>query len=172
MPSKLFLVVDAHDKFEISSFSRSRDIGVRILKMWASSVDSTLSGFSRSAFLKLQSTILWNLNAICQRAAELERCNRFSNCRTLGAPIGQMDLRIRGPGCMVLRQMKAQTSMLYGVVLDIWIFAPFLNQSARSAIGVENRCKFSNFLTPMKAKGGLVEWSVRIIRATPRFYTR
>jgi len=40
-----------------------------------------------------------NFNAICPCAAELERCNRFSNCRTLGDQIGQMDLRVGGPSC-------------------------------------------------------------------------
>jgi len=35
-----------------------------------------------------------SLNAICPRAAELGRCNGFSNCRTLGVPIGQMDLKV------------------------------------------------------------------------------
>jgi len=47
MTSDLLLVVDAHTKFEVSSFSRSIDIGVRILKIWASSAisGSTLSGF-------------------------------------------------------------------------------------------------------------------------------
>jgi len=47
MPSKLLLVVDANNKFEVSSVSRSRDIGVRILKLWASSaiLDLTLGVF-------------------------------------------------------------------------------------------------------------------------------
>jgi len=47
MPSKLLFVVTAHTKFEVRSFSRSRDIGVCILKIWASSaiLNSTLSGF-------------------------------------------------------------------------------------------------------------------------------
>jgi len=49
MPSKLLFVVDAHTKFEVTSFSRSKDIGVRILKIWPSSaiLDSILSGFSQ-----------------------------------------------------------------------------------------------------------------------------
>jgi len=34
---KLHLVVDAHTKFEVSSFSLFKDIGARILKIWASS---------------------------------------------------------------------------------------------------------------------------------------
>jgi len=48
--SKAFLVVDAHTKFEVSSFSRLKDIGASILKMWASSTTlySTLSGSTRA----------------------------------------------------------------------------------------------------------------------------
>jgi len=47
MPSKLLLVFDAHTKFEVYSFSRSKDIGARTLNIWASSVilDLTLGGF-------------------------------------------------------------------------------------------------------------------------------
>jgi len=46
MLSKL-LVVGAHTQFEVSSFSRFKDIGAGIWKIWASSaiLDSTLSGF-------------------------------------------------------------------------------------------------------------------------------
>jgi len=49
MPSKLHIAGDAHSIFEIFSFSRSKDIGLRILKIWASSaiLDSTLSVFSQ-----------------------------------------------------------------------------------------------------------------------------
>jgi len=49
MTSNLLVVVDVHTKFKDSSFSRFMDIGVRILKVWASSaiLDSTLNGFSQ-----------------------------------------------------------------------------------------------------------------------------
>jgi len=67
-----------------------------------------------------------------------------------------------------LRQTRAQTLMQYTIVLAFWIFAPFLNQSAQSASGVENEGKISHYLTPCK-KGGLVERSAKIIRVTPPF---
>jgi len=49
MTSKLILVVDAYTKLEVSSFSHSRDIGVHMLKIWASSaiLNLTLSGFTQ-----------------------------------------------------------------------------------------------------------------------------
>jgi len=110
------------DKFELCS---SKDIGVHILKTWASSaiLDWIFCGFDNSAaFLELQSIILSNLNVICQRAAELDRCYRFSNCLTLGAPIGQMDLRVGGPTC---KRYAANDSSVIGaihIVLNFWFF--------------------------------------------------
>jgi len=49
MPSKLLFVIYADTKFEVSSFSRSTDIGVCILKISVSSaiLDSTLSDFGQ-----------------------------------------------------------------------------------------------------------------------------
>jgi len=60
---------------------------------------------------------------------ELEQCNRFSNCRTLGALIGEMNLKSLGGGldARALRQMRAQTSGLY----RFWNFC-FVFRSQRS----------------------------------------
>jgi len=52
-------------------------------------------------------------------------------------------LRIGG-----LWQIRAQTSLLYIIVLDFWIFSLFLNHSPRSASVVEERDKNSHILTP------------------------
>jgi len=148
----VFLVVDAHTKFEVSSFSRSNDIGSRILIICASSaiLDSTLNEYSHSAAASTvpQSTTLWNLNAICTRVAELERYDRFSNCRTLGAPIGTMYLIVGALAARRLRQMRPQL-----LLSDFWIFALFLNHSARNTNGVEKWGKFSHFLTPCEKTG-------------------
>jgi len=45
----LLLTIYLHAKFEVLSFSRSIDIGVRILKIWASSaiLNAILNGFSQ-----------------------------------------------------------------------------------------------------------------------------
>jgi len=46
-------IVDAHTKFQVSSFSRSKDIRVRILKIWVLSVvlDLTESEFLKFRYL-------------------------------------------------------------------------------------------------------------------------
>jgi len=148
-PSKLLLVVDAHTKFEASSFSRSRYIG-RCRPSWIRS----LVGFDNSAaFRKPQSTYqLVKFECNLSRAAELERCYHFSNCRTLGAPIGQMDLRVGGSCCMgSAADERAQTTMLYYGFR--FIFCPIFNQSAWNASGVEKRGEISHFLTHCEKQG-------------------
>jgi len=68
-----------------------------------------------------------------------------------------------------LRQMRAQTLMLYIIVLDFRSFALFLNHSARNASGLEKRRTISRFFTPVKNKAELVEMFIRIIRAIHTF---
>jgi len=92
--------VDAHTKFKVYSFSRPIDIRIRMLKIWALSaiLDSTRSGFSQFClFHRATSIILLNLNTIRPCVAELEQRNHFSNCCTLWAPIGTMDVRVEEP---------------------------------------------------------------------------
>jgi len=69
-----------------------------------------------------------------------------------------------------LKQMTIQTSALYryAIALGFLFFAPFLNQSARNASGVEMGYNFT-FFTPCENRGRLVEMSIRNIRATHRF---
>jgi len=92
-----------HTKFEVDSFRHSRDIEVRIFKKIRRRPPSwirPLVGFHNSAASVVpRSTILWNLNAIRPRAAELARCNRFSNCRTLGPQMGKWISELGGPSC-------------------------------------------------------------------------
>jgi len=106
-------------------------------------------GFDNSAASAVpQSTILRNLNAICPRAAELERCNRFSNCRTIRAPIGQMDIGVEGhryTGC------AADESPDIGAIRNCFrcfIFSPIFKSERSGGEGVENQGKMSQFLTP------------------------
>jgi len=146
MLSKLLIVIGAHSKFEVSSFCRCRDIGVRILKTWASSaiLDSTLSGFWQfQSSLEPRSTILWNLNAICPHAAELERCNRFSNYPTLGAILSKCFSELGALDVCHFPQIRAHTSALYANVLGLWFSALFLNHCARNACRAKNRRKIS-----------------------------
>jgi len=127
-----------HTIFEVSGFSCSRDIGVRILKIWASSaiLDSTLSSFTQfRSFPGATEYHLVKFERNLPRAAELKRCNCFSNCRTLGAPIGQMDLRVGGHSC---------TGSAAGISAIHYCFR-FLIFSARNGHGVENGAKFRTF---------------------------
>jgi len=102
-----------HDKFEPCS----KDVEVCILKIWASSaiLDSTFSRFWQfSSFPEATKYHFVKFERICPRAAELELCNRFSNCLTLGAPIGQMDLsELGGPSCM--KSVEDESSDASGV---------------------------------------------------------
>jgi len=164
LQSKLLLVVDEHTKFDISSFSRSRDIRVRILRILASFAmsDSTLSGFwqFRSFSGATEYHLVKSERNLSTCAAELERCNRFSNCRTVGAPIGQMDLRVGGLSCTGSATDESQTLLFCHI---------FLNQSAGNASGPKNGTKVRTFWPPVKNWGELVGISIRIIRATHRF---
>jgi len=142
MGSKLLLVVDAHIKFEVSSFSRSEDIGARILKIWASSaiLDSTLSEF-------------WQLcschGVICPRAAELERCNRFSNCRALGAPGGQMDLsRVEGHSCTWSAADESPDIGATSCCFRLLIFCPIFKSERSECEWGQKRGKISPVFTP------------------------
>jgi len=66
-----------------------------------------------------------------------------------------MDLRVGGAlAARGLRQMRAQTSELYIIVLDFWVLALFFNQSARNTSGVEKRGKISHSFTPCKIGEG------------------
>jgi len=150
MPSKLLFVIDAHTIFEDSSFSYSKDIGVRILKIWASSaiLDLTVSGFwqfcSFSGATEYQAVKFDRNLSTCGWVRVMYP---FFQCRTLGALIGQMDLRVgEALAAWGLRQMRTQTSALYTFVWDFfYFFAPFLNQSASNASGVENGAQFHTF---------------------------
>jgi len=64
-----------------------------------------------------------------------------------------MFFKVGGPTARGLRQMRAQTSALYIIVLDFLLFALFLNHSARNASAVKKRGKISHFLTPYEKYG-------------------
>jgi len=76
-----------------------------------------------------------------------------------------------GPSCTgSAADESPDIGAIYTIVLDFfYFFAPFLNQSARNTTGFEKRGNISHILTPVKIRGGLVEMSIRIIRATHRF---
>jgi len=97
------------------------------------------------------------------RAAELERCNRFSNCRTLGAIFQQLFYRVGGPRC---RASAADENLDIGAkhyCSKFLIFCSvFKSQRSECVYSRKSWQKYQN-------RGGLVESSVRIIRATPRF---
>jgi len=148
MPSKLHLVVDAHTKFEISSFSRSKDIGVRILKIWASSaiLDSILGEFSRfRLFHGATEYHLMKYEHNPSTCGWVRAMKPFSNYRTLGAPIGTMNLRVGALAARSLLQMRAQTSSLHRLLLDFWIFAK--SQRSECECGRKTGQNFA-FLTP------------------------
>jgi len=116
-----------------------------------------------------QSTILWNLNAICPRVAELERCNRFSNCRAFGVQIGTMDLKVGGPSAWVLRQIKDIGAIRY--CFSFWIFfAVFKLQRLECEWGRKMGQNFAKFLTPFEKKGRAIKYRYTIFCATYRFY--
>jgi len=152
MPSKLFLVIDAHTKFEVSSFNHSRDIRVRILKICVSSaiLDLTLSGFWQ--FHSFRGATEYHLvkfecNQPC--AAEIEWCNCFSNCRTLGAPNGQMDLRVGGPSCTESAADESPDIAAIRYCFRFFIFCSIFKPECLEYEGLKNGGKISHFLTPL-----------------------
>jgi len=145
MPSNLLLVVDAHIKCEVSSFSCSRDIRIRILKRWVSSAVLVVFHYS---------------------TAETERCNRFSNCRPSGAPTLQMYLKSWGT-CGIWEPRHRCCKLLFRLFCPIFkprVFRMWL----RSKNGAKF-CTFCTFWPLVKNRGGLMEMSIQIIRATHRF---
>jgi len=93
--------------FEVSSFSRSRDIGSIYYKFGHRI--RPLVGFDNSiAFFKATEYHFVKFEGSLCTCGWVNIYNRFSSCRTLGAPIEQIDLRVGGPiAARGLRQMKA-----------------------------------------------------------------
>jgi len=105
MPLKLLLTVDAYTKFEVSSYSRSKDIKVHILML-----DLTESEF-------LQFCYLLEATQMCRHVAVLLQHSRFSNPCTLATIFKQKFLRVRGPRCTGSVAIRGQTSVPYTFVL-------------------------------------------------------
>jgi len=128
-----------------------------MLKIWASSsiLDSIISGFwqfcifheaTEYHFVKFERNL--------SRATELERCNRFSNCGTLGTPSGQMDLRAGRPYCTCTRSAADQSTDI-GAVLCCFRFLNFCSIFRSQRSGCEwGRKTGQNFalLTPYEKR--------------------
>jgi len=99
------------------------------------------------------------MNVICPHAADLERCNRFSNCCTLGAPTGQMDRRVGGPKAHGICSRSDESSDI-GAICYCFRFlnfcSAFKSQHSERELGRKSGQNFA-FLTPVKNRGGLVK---------------
>jgi len=120
MPSKLHLVVDAYTKFEVSSFSHSKGIGVHTLKIWAlsSTLYSTLSGLSQFCLIR-GATEYHLVKFECNLSMCVwDRAMWLFQLSHIRAPIGTMGLRVLA--AWRLQQMKAQAIQYCFRFLNFW----------------------------------------------------
>jgi len=86
------------------------------------------------------------------------------NCRTLGATIGQIDLRVWGPRCTWFAADKSPD-----IDAIHYCLPHFKPECSECEWGQKVGQYFALFDSPVINREGLVERSVRIIHATPWF---